>query len=313
MQKNKMVIAVILNMLIVVSEILFGLFSNSMSLIADALHNFGDVISLIIALIAIILGEKKASRSMSYGFIRSEMMAGFVNSLFLLFTMLFIAYESILRLFKPQEVNGLAMVIVAAVALAANLLSALLIQGKDRHHSHGHGHHHEHGRDHTRGHGEEENMNIRAAYIHLISDAGLSLGVILGGALILFLKIPLIDPIFSLLFTLFILAECVRIIRVTFLSLMDATGTNLDAIEKKILSHREVKSIHDVHLSKPSSKDTYFSAHIVLNDRIPLGRIEALLEKLRVELRKYGVTHSLFQPETEKYHNEETLCQTHCE
>lgn len=307
MQKRKLAIAVILNMLIVVSEIVFGMMSNSMALIADALHNFGDVISIIIALIAVIFSEKKASRNMSYGFIRSEMMAGFVNSLFLLFTMMFIAYESILRLFKPGEVNGLTMIIVAAVAFIANLLSAKLIGDSGHHHGHSHGP--DHGRDHT----EDENMNIRAAYIHLISDAGLSLGVILGGTLILFFKIPLIDPVFSLLFTLFILVECVRIIRVTFLSLMDATGKDLDAIEKKILSHKEVVSIHDIHLSKPSSKDVYFSAHIVLKDRTTLDQIEALLEKLRKDLQKFGVTHSLFQPETEKYHNEEKLCQAHCD
>lgn len=306
MLKKNLLIAVVLNVIIVGFEIVFGVLSNSMALIADALHNFGDVIAIIIALIAVVFSEKKASRSMSYGFIRSEMMAGFVNSLFLLLTMLFIAYESILRLFKPAEVNGITMIIVAGVALAANLLSAVLIRGKGHvGHSHGHSHRHDHQSD--------DNMNIRAAYIHLVSDAGLSFGVILGGALILFFKIPLIDPLLSILFTLFILAECVRIIRTTFLSLMDATGSDLDAIENRILSHKEIVSIHDVHLSKPSSRDVYFSAHVVFKDKITLKQIESLFEKLRGELMTYGVTHSLFQPETEKYHKKETLCEPHCD
>jgi cobalt-zinc-cadmium efflux system protein len=302
MNRKKLYIAIALNLLIVIAELISGLFANSMSLVADALHNFGDVISLIIALIAVIFSQKKPTRAMTYGFIRSEMMAGFVNSLFLLFSMLFIGYESVLRLLKPVEPNGTVMIVVAAIALAANLFSALLIRdkGKPRAHDHSHG-------------GEDGDMNMKAAYIHLVSDAGISLGVILGGVLILLFRIPLIDPILSLMFTLFILYECVKLIRITFLSLMDAAGKNLDEIEKKILAHGEVLSLHDVHLSKPSSKDVFFTAHLVIRDGTSLNRIEELFETLRKELREFGVTHALFQPETGKYHNEEKACQPHCD
>jgi cobalt-zinc-cadmium efflux system protein len=303
MSKSKLYLAITLNLLIVTAEILSGLFANSMSLVADALHNFGDVISLIIALIALVFSKKKPTREMTYGFIRSEMMAGFVNSLFLLFSMIFIVYGSAVRLFHPGDVNGTAMIVVAAIALGANIFSAMLV--RDAGNPHGHDHSHSHG-------AEDEDMNMKAVYIHLVSDAGISLGVILGGVLILLFKIPLIDPIFSILFTLFILYECVKMIRVTFLSLMDAAGKNLDEIEKKILSHHDVLSLHDVHLSKPSSRDVYFTAHLVLKDGTSLKRIEELFESLRGELRAYGVTHPLFQPETEKYHNDERACQPHC-
>jgi cobalt-zinc-cadmium efflux system protein len=304
MNRKKLYLAIALNLLIVAAELLSGLFANSMSLVADALHNFGDVISLVIALIAVIFSRKKPTRAMTYGFIRSEMMAGFVNSLFLLFSMIFIAYESVMRLLKPVEPNGTVMMAVAAVALAANVFSALLI--RDLGVPHNHDHSHSHGR-------EDQDMNLKAVYLHLVSDAGISLGVIVGGALILFFRIPLIDPIFSLVFTLFILYECIKVIRVTFLSLMDAAGKNLDEIEKKVLSHREVLSLHDVHLSRPSSRDVYFTAHLVVRDGTSLNHIEKLFETLRKELRDFGVTHPLFQPETEKYHKDEKACEPHCD
>ncbi len=284
--------AISLNVVIVIGEFFFGLLSNSMSLITDAFHNLGDVLSLTIALIAFIYSTRKATPEMTFGYIRSEMMAGFVHSLFLFLSMVFIIFEAVKRLFTPSPVNSFYMITAAAAAFAVNLLSALLFRNNGKVH-------------------ENENMNIAASYLHLISDAGLSAGVVAGGILISIFGVSIIDPLVSIIFSLFILLWSLKILKRTFLSLMDAGNENLNDIIKKILSHKEIKSIHDIHIIQPSSKDMMFSAHIVLDKIYSLEQIETLLEDLRCELVDFGITHILFQPETEKYHAGDNLCQSH--
>lgn len=312
---GKVLGVILLNLAIVAFEIFFGIAASSMSLITDALHNMGDVLSLIIAFTAILFSRKKPSSRMSYGYIRSEMMAGFINSLFLIGTMIFVAVEAVDKLLHPTAVNGVSMMIVAGVAVIANGLSAFLMrenhdiqhacveEDTEKEHSHDPTHSHQGG--------QESDINIKAAYLHLISDAGLSLGVILSGALITLFKIPQLDAVFSIAFSAYILVEAAKILRTAFLSLMDATSKNLDKIEASILSHPEVMSLHDIHLSRPSSREVFFSSHLVLKGNMSLEEIETLFEIIRKELSDYGVTHSLLQPESAAYHNADKFCQSH--
>jgi len=295
-QKNRFIIAIILNSLIVVIEIISGLISGSVSLITDAFHNFGDVLALIISLIALLYREKKATLKMTYGYIRSEMMGGFVHSFFLILSMLFIFTESIQRIIKPSTVNSIYMIVIASIAFLINAISAFLIKDKPHLHKDKEAH---------------EDLNIKASFVHLLGDALFSLGVVSGGILMLIFNIQYIDPILSIIFSIIIIAESIDILKKTFLSLMDAAPEQLNKITNQILSHSEIKSIHDIHIIKPSSKDIHFSAHIVLKKALSLEKIENLLEVLRCELASFGITHILFQPETEKYHNSEYLCQSH--
>ncbi|MGA2141152.1 MAG: cation diffusion facilitator family transporter [Brevinematales bacterium] len=295
MTRLRFISAISLNAAIVIGELVFGFLSNSMSLLTDAFHNLSDVLSLSVAFIAFIYSSRKATTVMTYGYIRSEMMAGFVHSIFLLLSMAFIIFEAVKRLFSPGIVNSSYMIGTAIAAFAVNFLSAMLF--REGAHSH-------EGHDH-------ENMNIAASYLHLLSDAGLSIGVAIGGLLILFFHITIIDPIASIVFSIFVLTGSVRIFKKTFLSLMDAGSENMDEVIKKILTHHEIKSLHDIHIIEPSSKDRLFSAHLVLDKNLSLEKIETLLEDLRCELADLGITHILFQPETEKYHALDNLCQSH--
>jgi cobalt-zinc-cadmium efflux system protein len=289
MTRLRFISAISLNAAIVTGELIFGFLSNSMSLLTDAFHNASDVLSLSIAFIAFIYSSRKATPLMTYGYIRSEMMAGFVHSIFLLLSMAFIIFEAVKRMFSPGTVNSSYMIGAAAAAFIINFLSAMLFRSGIHDHD----------------------MNIAASYLHLLSDAGLSIGVVLGGILILFFHVTIIDPIASIIFSAFVLTGSIRIFRKTFLSLMDAGSENMDAVIKKILSHREIKSLHDIHIIEPSSKDRLFSAHLVLDKKLTLEKIEILLEDLRCELAELGITHILFQPETEKYHASDNLCQSH--
>lgn len=305
MSKTKKVLFVIvLNLAIVAMEIIYGLAANSISLIADAVHNLGDVLAVIVTFIAIVLGARAASESMTFGYLRAEMMAGFINSLFLVVSMGYLLYESFDRLLHPEAVQSEYMMIIASVALLANGLSALLLHRIGREFAH----HHD---DHEGHHGHRHDLNLRSAYLHMLSDALISLGVIIGGAAIYFFGIPAIDPLLSILFSLYILKEALGLLKQTFLSLMDINTDDLKEIESLMRSFESVHSIHDLHLYRPSSKTMYLTSHLVFDEELTLAQTEAILVKIRQALKKAGVTHSVLQPETECMAQENIFCSRH--
>jgi cobalt-zinc-cadmium efflux system protein len=319
MKMKRLIAVIILNIVIVVTELIFGVIGNSLGLVADAIHNFSDVIALGIAFIAIKYAEREVSEKMTYGYIRSEMMAGFVNSIFLILAMMYVVFESVKKLISPEPVQGVTMMIVAGVAVLANGLSVILLRGTGAGHAH---HHHNHEHDHEDnicegiGHTEipkreVQDMNIRAATLHLLSDVAISAAVILGGLAIWIWEIPAIDPIISILFAVFITVKGAGVLKETFFSLMDRTDSNLNKIIDTMKEFKEVENIHGVHLTHPSSKDTLFTAHIVVPSKMPMEEVEALLERIRAKLKTMGITHIVIQPETRKYARDTILCDGH--
>ena len=281
-KKSKIIIAILLNLLIVILQIVFGLYSNSVSLITDAVHNFQDVLGLIVALLAVYAVSKKPSFEMTYGFLKAEAMAGFVNNLILLFTLIFISYEAVVRLLNPEEVKGLYVIVFGFLAFVINLFSAIILK---THHHHDHDYHH-------------EDINIKAAYLHLLSDALLSLAVVVGGVFIYLFSVYWIDPLLSLIFVVYILKEVFKGLKESYFILMEAVPKSIDLesliqdIEKKF---PHILEIHDIHVWRLSSSDVYLTAHIVLDD---LNSFEKLLEDLEVYLKNRGINHITVQPET---------------
>lgn len=305
MKLKTVLFVIVLNLIIVAAEIFFGLLSGSMALIADAAHNLGDVAAVVVTFIALVYGAKAATARMTFGWIRAEMMAAFVNSLFLCATMIYVLYESGARFINPEAVDAVYVMWVAAVALAANGFSAWLLKGAGvGHHHHDHSHAHEH-------HNHHEDLNIRSAYLHMLSDALISLGVIVGGAAVYFFEISRIDSAIAVLFSLWILKEAFAVLKRSFFSLMDINADELETYETALLQYDEISSVHDLHLFRPSSKECHFSAHLVLSGNPDLAAVEHLLERVHHTLEHLGVTHSLLQPETAKYAQESPLCAAH--
>ncbi len=271
------------NAIIVIVEIGVGVWGNSLALISDAFHNMTDMLSLVIAYIAVVFSTKKPTYKMTYGFIRSEMMAGFISSLFLVLIMLYIVFEAVMRLNTPVDVEPISMIIVAAIAFIANTLSAVFL---------GHAHH-----DHHDEHHHHDDMNIKAAWLHMVSDAAISLGVVFGGIAIYLWQIYWIDPVLSLIFSLIIGVEAVKIIKRTFFSLMDENPLDVEQIEKILLSHQHVISVHDLHIWKPSSASLYLTAHIVLDNDLPISEVDTLLDTINHDLLRQHITHVVLQPE----------------
>ena len=288
-----------LNISLVIAEIIAGIYSGSMALIADAFHNLGDVLALFISLIAIVYGAKKASESMTFGYVKAEIMAAFINSLFLIITMIFILIESVNRFLNPTEINAPIVIFVSLIALFINAYSTILLKQNNIEHHHDHDeeehHHHEH-----------EDMNIKSAYLHMLGDAVISLSVAVGGVIIYFFGIVAIDSVLSVLFSIYIIKETFPILKKSFYSLMDSNIDDLKQIKNLIInSDSHILSIHDLHLYRPNSSECYGSVHIVLNENLTLLEIETILENIRFILSKNEITHFIIQPESIKYNNNE--------
>lgn len=286
--KKRVFIAIILNVMIVVLQLIYGFVSNSISLLTDALHNLQDVVSLIIALIAIMIVQKLPTKEMTFGFLRSEALAGFVNSLFLILAILTVIFFSVERLLNPQEVEGVYVILFGLAGFIVNFVSAKMLDLHNHHEEENHHH---------------EDINIKAAYLHLLSDAGISLGVFVGGVLIYLYKVYWIDPVLSILFSLYILKESISIIKKSYNILMEAVPKHIDVdrtLQEMRDNFKDIKEIHDLHIWSLSSHDIYLSAHIVV-EQMSIRDYDKLLEKLENFFRERGINHITVQPESEEF------------
>lgn len=272
------------NLVIVIAEIAAGVIGHSLALISDAFHNITDMLSLGIAYIAVVFAARMPTEKMTFGYLRSEMMAGFVSSIFLIIIMIYVVFEAVDRLLEPVVVDPLSMMVVGFIAFAANSLSALFL---------GHAHHEHHGHHH------HEDMNIKAAWLHMISDAAISLGVVLGGAAIYFWQTGWVDPLLSILVSLYIGYEAARIIKRTFFSLMDENPLDVEKMTALLLAQEDVCGVHDLHIWRPASSAVYMSVHLVFEHDHTLSEIDKRVQSVRNALHGEGVTHVVIQPECE--------------
>ncbi len=295
-RKHNILFIIILNLIIVAAEIFYGLLANSIALITDAFHNLGDVLAAVITYFAIVMSAKQPTFKYTFGFLKAEMMAAFVNSLFLVITLGFLIYESIGRLFEPQEVQAEYMIIVALIALVANSISAYLLSRQ------GMGHHHDH-----------DDMNIRSAYLHMLGDALISLGVVAGGLIIYFFGVYMIDAVLSIVFSLYILKETFPQLRRSFFSLMEANLSEItqEDIEAVLLEHEHVNGYHDLHLSQPKSNEIYLTVHLLIDTDLNLTAVDQILEQIRERFKTLGIIHTVIQVESNIYTTDHPFCNTH--
>jgi cobalt-zinc-cadmium efflux system protein len=276
--ERNLVISIILNAIIVAGEIFAGIISNSLALISDALHNFSDLISLMLSLIAARMKFWKASSKKSYGYIRAEIIVAFVNSSVLMIIGVYIIYEAFSRIFTPEKVLGKWLIIVAGISFIANAISTYLLHQNSK-----------------------EDLNAKSAYIHLLYDAVNSLFVVIAGILIYFYNWYILDPIFSILIGLFIIKSAWDIILETVNILSEGTPKEIDPdeVQRFIASQLEVKSVHHLHIWSLSSNFYALSAHIVLEDQL-ISKGYLVIDKLEKELsRKFGIEHPTFQLEAD--------------
>lgn len=306
-KENKILLIIIANVIIIVAQISFGLISNSFALIADALHNAGDVLSIVITYIALVLATKSTTFKQTFGYLRAEMMAAFVNTLFLYITMLYMIFEGFSRFFNPEVINPIYMIVVGFIAFLANAISAYFLNNLEvnscshSHHNHSLStHHHQH-----------EDANIKSAYLHMLSDALISLAVVIAGIFIYFFKIYSIDSILTVLFSIYILFHSYPLLKRSFLSLMDMNIVEVkeEDLKEIINEDKNILEYHDLHIHKPSSKHNFISFHIVLKDlNTRLEEIENITSNLELKLKKLGFNHILIQVDSKRYIKNHTNC-----
>ncbi|MGE0021925.1 MAG: cation diffusion facilitator family transporter [Draconibacterium sp.] len=268
-----------LNFIITIAEVIGGLVSGSLSLISDALHNFSDGIAIIISYIALRLSKKPNTARYTFGLKRAEIIAAIINASTLIIISFFLIKEAIERFSHPSPITGGIMLIVATVGLAANVIGTLLLKK-----------------------GSESNLNIRAAYFHLLSDAVSSLAVIIGAVFIIFYKIYWIDPLLTILISVYILKETYSIVKesVEIVMMSSPHGIEINDVKTLVESIGGVKNIHHVHLWKMNDNDTHFEAHIEVEDMMvsETSKIQNLIEKKLHE--KYEINHTTLQFECDR-------------
>jgi len=272
-QRN-LIVSIFLNLLIVAGELIGGIISNSLALISDALHNFGDLISLILSLAAVRMSKWKATPDKSYGYIRAEIIVAFINSSALVIIGVYIIYEAVGRLITPEQINAPWIIIVAVLGFAANTISTYLLHKNSK-----------------------EDLNAKTAYLHMFYDAMNSFLVIIAGIFIYLFNWVILDPVFSIIIGLFIIKGGWDVVLETVNILSEGTPKeiNIDHVYSFISSFPEVKDIHHLHIWSLSSKMFALSVHVVVEDQL-LSKGYLIIDKLERELKeKFNIDHPTIQ------------------
>lgn len=273
-------IAIIINIIFVVVEVFFGVQVHSLALLSDAGHNTMDVLNLIFSGIALWLSTKKNTPSYTYGYKRASVFAALLNSILLIITALFLIFEAFDRMMKPVETIGTTMMIVAGVGIFVNGISWWLLMR-----------------------GGEEDINIKSAYLHLLGDALVSLGVVIGGAIIYFTGYTIVDPIISILVSLVMVFSVIGILKKSVRMNFDGVPTEIDIEEIKyeLLEIEWIADIHHIHIWSLSTTENALTAHIVLKEWWDEKTIK---DKIRHELEHENIHHVTLETEYVKCANE---------
>jgi cobalt-zinc-cadmium efflux system protein len=261
-------------------EIFGGHFFGSVSLISDAIHMVRDVFSLYISWFAINLAKKLPTNKMTFGYHRAEVFAAFINGLILIGACIVILYNSYLRMVNPNEVKSIGMLSVASLGFLANLYVFRKLKKY------------------------EDDINIKSAYLHVLTDAISSISIIIGGIIIFFTRFYLVDPLLSIGIILLVLISMIRVVKESINILMEgvAGNVNIGEIIEEMKKVEGVASVHDVHVWALCPNVNVLTAHIYTLHK-KLSDIKNVTKMLNKRLRKFKIFHTTFQFECEKCEN----------
>lgn len=275
--KNVLIIALIIAIVFAVIESFAGWYSASLALLSDAGHMASDALALALAAVAAWVAKKPPSQQHTYGLGRAEIIGAWISSLMVLIVAIIVIIESIRRLHEPTTVSGGVVMIVASIGILINILIAWIL-------SHG-----------------EENLNVKAAILHVMSDLLGSVAALISGAVIYFIHWTPIDPILSIFISILILLSSFSLLRESFRILMEGVPSHLDISEvgQAMAKVNKVISVHDLHIWTLSSGTVVLTAHIEIDD----FRIwnDVLLDLRNLLSEKFRISHVTLQPETHTF------------
>lgn len=277
--RRDLLVALAITVLMMIAEIVGGLLSNSLALLSDAGHMFTDNLALLLSFFAMTFAAMPATHRKTFGFYRLEILAAFVNGVVLVLVSLYILYEAYLRIIHPQPVGGKLMLVVALIGLVANIIGAFVL---NKHSS--------------------SSLNIRGAYLHILGDALSSVGVVIGGVIILYTGWYLIDPILSVLISIVIIYGAWALVKESVDILLESVPSHIDidTVAAEIQKIEGVREAYHIHVWTITSGVHAMSAHIIIDDQL-VSRNRELLDRISaVVAEKFKVMHSTIQIECER-------------
>lgn len=286
---RNLLISILLNIGITAAQVVGGIISGSLALLSDALHNFSDVLSLVISYLANRFTRRKASSKRTFGYKRAEIMAAFVNSATLIVIAVVLIKEAIERFFNPEPITPNLVIWLSALGIAANGFSVLLIK-KDASH----------------------NMNMKSAYLHLLTDMLASVAVLIGGILMYFYQLYWIDPALTIAIGLYLVYMGYDLLKASTKVLMLFTPEQIE-VEGMVNAIRQdpaIRNVHHVHLWQLNEHEIHLEAHIDFKENITIREFDCILKDIEERVyHDFGITHVSIQPEFGKCHSEQVIVQ----
>ena len=272
--------SIFLNLIITIAQIVGGIISGSLALISDALHNFSDVLSLVFSYGAHKLSRKKASLDQTFGYKRAELIAAFINAITLIIVALFLIYEASVRFFHPEPIESTLVIWLAILGIMVNGGSVLLLKKDSRH-----------------------NLNMKSAYVHLLTDMMASVAVLIGGVLMKLYDWFWVDSVMTLLIALYLIYVSYDLIKSATKMLMLFTPDFIDIKElvREVHKIKGVNKLHHIHVWHLNDDELHLEAHLDCSEDIKMSEFNVLLDKIEMILfKKFNINHINIQPEFKK-------------
>ena len=260
-------------------ELVGGLLTNSLALLTDAWHMLNHILALVFALIAAWLALRPVTVNKTYGYYRAEILAAFLNGIFLWAVAVFIFYQAIQRIQQPAPVESLNMLIIAVLGLMANGLSAVTLSRS-----------------------KDDSLNVKGAFLHVVADTLGSVGAISAGLIIFFTEWYLVDPLISMMIGVLIFYSSGKLVRDSMNVLLEGVPSHIDvsALERRILEVKDVKEVHDLHVwCITPTKMCCMSGHVVVEKGT--NRKKVITTLINVLKEEFGIDHTTIQLEDEGY------------
>ena len=289
LNSRNLLISIFLNITITIAQVIGGIVSGSLALLSDALHNFSDVISLIISWIANKLVKKKASLKRTFGYKRAEILAAFINAATLIVVAVLLIFEAIERFRNPQEIESNLVIWLSIIAILGNGFSVLLLKKN-----------------------ADNNMNLKSAYLHLLTDMLASVAVLIGGLLMKYYEIWWIDSVLTLAIAVYLVVMGWDLLKNSFKVLMLFTpdSTSVKSIVEDIQTIDAVKNVHHVHIWQLNEEEIHLEAHIDFKEDITLSQFDVILNSIEELIyHKYDINHINIQPEYGKCDAKDVIVQ----
>ncbi len=269
-------ISVVLNLGITLAQVAGGILSGSMALLSDALHNFSDVLSLLITYVAYKLSCRKNTKKHTFGYRRAEILAAFINAMTLLIIAAFLGFEAIQRIVHPRHIDSVIVIWLAVASIVVNGSSVLLIHS-----------------------GAKESINIKSAYLHLFTDMLTSIAVLAGGFLMKYWSLFWADGLITLLISLYLIYSSWHLFveSVNIMMLFTPRKVDVELLKKQVEAIEGVKNLHHLHLWQLTDNEIQMEAHIDLENDLPVSVFEEQLDKIRKIAAGMGIGHVTIQPE----------------